>query len=83
MTYCMQIKELLGDYDALHVRRGDKVKVFKGKSGELRTMYTHLDHDTQPEAIMERIKLWIPADRTLYIATDEKRSHYFDLLSSK
>jgi hypothetical protein len=46
-------------------------------------MYTNLDRDTQPEAVMERIKLWIPAGRTLYIATDEKQVHYFDQLSSK
>jgi len=46
-------------------------------------MYANLDRDTQPEAVMERIKLWIPAGRTLYIATDEKQIHYFDKLSSK
>lgn len=79
----MQIKKKLKDYDALHVRRGDKVKVYKDKSGVVRTMYAYLDRDTQPEAIMERIKLWIPAGRSLYIATDEKQIHFFDLLSSK
>ncbi|XP_073386119.1 uncharacterized protein [Physcomitrium patens] len=77
------IKEELKDYDALHVRRGDKVKVHKAKSGALRTMYAHLDNDTQPEAILKRIKPWIPAGRTLYIATDERQVHYFDKLFSK
>lgn len=73
----------LKDYDALHVRRGDKVKVHKDKSGALRTMYACLDRDTQPEAILKRIKPWIPAGRILYIASDEKKIHYFDKLTSK
>jgi len=80
---CIQIKKKLKDYDALHVRRGDKLKVHKGKSGAVCTMYAYLNRDTQPQAIMERIKLWIPTGRTLYIATDEKQTHYFDQLSSK
>ncbi|KAG0605879.1 hypothetical protein M758_9G094900 [Ceratodon purpureus] len=77
------IKAELKDYDALHVRRGDKVKVHKDKSGVLRSMYANLDRDTHAEAILERIKPWIPAGRTLYIASDERQIHYFDKLSLK
>lgn len=83
LPFHTQIKTALKDYDALHVRRGDKVKVRKDRSGALRTMYADLDRDTQPEAILKRIKPWIPAGRTLYIASDEKQIHYFDELSSK
>eukprot|EP00249_Psilotum_nudum_P015477 c25348_g1_i1 orf=270-1136(-) len=78
-----QIKMLLGDYDAIHVRRGDKLTIRKDRFGVNRTLRPHLDRDTQPHAIMRRIANWIPEGRTLFIASNERQPGFFDPLSSK
>ncbi|GMY19588.1 hypothetical protein FCV25MIE_14827 [Fagus crenata] len=44
-----EIKALLGDYDAIHVRRGDKIKNRKDRFGVERSLHPHLDRDIRPE----------------------------------
>ncbi|GMY19592.1 hypothetical protein FCV25MIE_14831 [Fagus crenata] len=44
-----KIKALLGDYDAIHVRRGDKIKNRKDRFGVERSLHPHLDRDIRPE----------------------------------
>uniref|UniRef100_A0A7N0T7Y7 O-fucosyltransferase family protein n=1 Tax=Kalanchoe fedtschenkoi TaxID=63787 RepID=A0A7N0T7Y7_KALFE len=42
-----KIRLLLGDYDAMHVRRGDILKTRKDRFGVARTLHPHLDRDTR------------------------------------
>ncbi|CAL9111371.1 unnamed protein product [Musa textilis] len=78
-----KIKALLGDYDAIHVRRGDKIKTRKDQFGVIRTLHPHLDRDTRPEFIQQRIEKWIPAGRTLFIASNERSPGFFSPLSAR
>ncbi|XP_020241717.1 uncharacterized protein LOC109820064 isoform X3 [Asparagus officinalis] len=77
-----KIKELLGDYDAIHVRRGDILKTRKDRHGVERTLHPHLDRDTRPEFIQLRIAKWIPPGRTLFIASNERSPGFFSPLSA-
>ncbi|ONK78519.1 uncharacterized protein A4U43_C02F19630 [Asparagus officinalis] len=77
-----KIKALLGDYDAIHVRRGDKIKMRKDRHGVDRTLHPHLDRDTRPEFIQRRIAKWIPFGRTLFIASNERSPDFFSPLSA-
>lgn len=77
-----KIKMLLGDYDAIHVRRGDKIKTRKDGHGVYRTLHPHLDRDTRPEFIKMRIAKWIPPGRTLFIASNERSPDFFSPLSA-
>ncbi|KAE9599756.1 hypothetical protein Lal_00045773 [Lupinus albus] len=76
-----KIRALLGDYDAIHVRRGDKIKTRKDRFGVPRTLHPHLDRDTRPEFILCRIAKWVPAGRTLFIASNERSPGFFSPLS--
>ncbi|CAL0322923.1 unnamed protein product [Lupinus luteus] len=76
-----KIRALLGDYDAIHVRRGDKIKTRKDRFGVARTLHPHLDRDTRPEFILCRIAKWVPAGRTLFIASNERSPGFFSPLS--
>ncbi|XP_050364771.1 uncharacterized protein LOC126783357 [Argentina anserina] len=76
-----KIKEILGDYDAIHVRRGDRLKTRKDRNGVERTLSPHLDRDTRPQFILRRIKKWVPPGRTLYIASNERTPGFFSPLS--
>ncbi|KAL6289576.1 hypothetical protein ACE6H2_007086 [Prunus campanulata] len=76
-----KIKALLGDYDAIHVRRGDKIKIRKDRFGVNRTLHPHLDRDTRPEFILHRIEKWVPPGRTLFIASNERMPGFFSPLS--
>ncbi|GMI78845.1 hypothetical protein like AT3G56750 [Hibiscus trionum] len=76
-----QIKYLLGDYDAIHVRRGDKIKTRKDRYGVKRSLHPHLDRDTRPEFILGRIQKWVPYGRTLFIASNERTPGFFSPLS--
>ncbi|XVF56305.1 hypothetical protein PTKIN_Ptkin06aG0108300 [Pterospermum kingtungense] len=76
-----QIKTLLGDYDAIHVRRGDKIKTRKDRFGVERSLHPHLDRDTRAEFILRRIQKWVPAGRTLFIASNERTPGFFSPLS--
>lgn len=78
-----KIKLLLGDYDAIHVRRGDKLKTRKDRFGVERTLHPHLDRDTRPEFILLRIAKWVPPGRTLFIASNERAPGFFAPLSVK
>ncbi|KAI5067339.1 hypothetical protein GOP47_0017867 [Adiantum capillus-veneris] len=77
------IIEQLGDYDAIHVRRGDKLKIRKDRFGVNRTLFPHLDRDTQAGAILRRIGNWIPEGRTLFVASNERKPGFFDALGTK
>ncbi|KAL6213697.1 hypothetical protein ACLB2K_013142 [Fragaria x ananassa] len=76
-----KIKEILGDYDAIHVRRGDRLKTRRDRNGVERTLSPHLDRDTRPEFILRRIEKWVPPGRTLYIASNERTPGFFSPLS--
>ncbi|KAL5647417.1 hypothetical protein ACJX0J_041772, partial [Zea mays] len=76
-----KMKEILGDYDAIHVRRGDLLKNRKDRFGIERSLHPHLDRDTQPEYIIKRIAQWIPPGRTLFIASNERTPGFFSPLS--
>lgn len=78
-----QIKGLLGDYDAIHVRRGDKIKTRKDRFGVDRSLHPHLDRDTRPEFMLKRIAKWVPAGRTLFIASNERIPGFFSPLSAR
>ncbi|KAG6525719.1 hypothetical protein ZIOFF_015686 [Zingiber officinale] len=78
-----KIKHLLGDYDAIHVRRGDILKTRKDRFGIERSLHPHLDRDTRPEFIQHRIVKWIPPGRTLFIASNERSPGFFSPLSSR
>ncbi|WVY98150.1 hypothetical protein V8G54_030301 [Vigna mungo] len=78
-----KIKALLGDYDAIHVRRGDKVKTRKDRFGVARSLHPHLDRDTRAEFIICRIAKWVPPGRTLFIASNERTPGFFSPLSAR
>ncbi|XP_009116374.1 uncharacterized protein LOC103841573 [Brassica rapa] len=76
-----KIKAQLGDYDAIHVRRGDKLKTRKDRFGVERIQFPHLDRDTRPEFILHRIEKLIPPGRTLYIGSNERTPGFFSPLA--
>ncbi|KAK4784057.1 hypothetical protein SAY86_018425 [Trapa natans] len=76
-----KIKAFLGDYDAIHVRRGDKIKTRKDKSGVARSLHPHLDRDTRPEFILRKIEEWVPQGRTVFIASNERMPGFFSPMS--
>ncbi|GAU47427.1 hypothetical protein TSUD_46390 [Trifolium subterraneum] len=78
-----KIKALLGDYDAIHVRRGDKIKTRKDRFGVARTLHPHLDRDTRAEFILCRIAKWVAPGRTLFIASNERTPGFFSPLSAR
>ncbi|XP_030463737.1 uncharacterized protein LOC115683366 isoform X3 [Syzygium oleosum] len=78
-----KIKASLGDYDAIHVRRGDKLKTRKDRFGVERSLNPHLDRDTRPEFILRRIKQWVPPGRTLFIASNERTPGFFSPLATR
>ncbi|KAL9665682.1 hypothetical protein QQ045_021103 [Rhodiola kirilowii] len=78
-----KIHLLLGDYDAVHVRRGDILKTRKDRFGVARSLHPHLDRDTRPVFIMRRIEKWVPPGRTLFIASNERIPGFFSPLSSR
>jgi hypothetical protein len=76
-----QIKAKLGDYDAIHVRRGDKLKTRKDRFRVERSQFPHLDRDTRPEFIIGRIQKQIPPGRTLFIGSNERTPDFFSPLA--
>ncbi|CAI5999781.1 unnamed protein product [Closterium sp. NIES-65] len=58
-------------FDFVHVRRGDKVNP---------KLWPHLDHDTRPKALLQKLPQRIPPGSTLYIATNERDPYFFDPL---
>ncbi|CAN6586246.1 unnamed protein product [Malus baccata var. baccata] len=73
-----KIKELLGDYDAIHVRCGDILKTRMDRFGVSMTLHPH----THPEFILRRIEKWVPSGRTLYIAQMRGHGDFFHLFQS-
>ncbi|KAJ7976588.1 Calcium ion binding [Quillaja saponaria] len=78
-----KIKAHLGDYVAIHVRRGDKIKTRKDRFGVHRSLHPHLDRDTRPEFILHRIEKWVAPGRTLFIASNERTPGFFSPLSAR
>ncbi|CAN8279649.1 unnamed protein product [Cochlearia groenlandica] len=76
-----KIKAQLGEYDAIHVRRGDKLKTRKDRFGVDRIQFPHLDRDTRPEFIIRRVKTRIPQGRTLFIGSNERKPGFFSPLA--
>ncbi|KAI8573176.1 hypothetical protein RHMOL_Rhmol01G0258400 [Rhododendron molle] len=76
-----KIKELLSDYVAIHVRRGDKLKTRKDRYGVDRSLHPHLDRDTRPKFILCRISTWVPPGHTLFIALNERKPGFFSPLA--
>lgn len=62
----------LGDYYALHVRRGDKAAD--------PVTWPEITKGTSIPAIRERLSRWVPETSRLYILSDEQDPHYFDPL---
>ncbi|XP_038879581.1 uncharacterized protein LOC120071391 [Benincasa hispida] len=62
------------DFDAIHVVRGEKA--------QNKELWPHLDSDTSPDAILEKLTGMIQPWRNLYIATNEPFYNYFDKLRS-
>ncbi|GJP35050.1 hypothetical protein CLOM_g19513 [Closterium sp. NIES-68] len=60
-------------FDYVHVRRGDKLNA---------TRWPHLDHDTRPEALLQKLPALIPPGSTLYIASNEGDPRFFDPLKA-
>ena len=75
------IKAQLGEYDAIHVRRGDKIKTRKDRFGVARSLHPHLDRDTRAEFKLCRIAKWVPPGRTLFIASNERTPGFFSPLA--
>ena len=63
------VRRLGDEFYIMHVRRGDCVEGFP-----------EIDAATQPEAILSKIQGFIPGGCKLYIMTDERDRHYFDIL---
>ncbi|PIA53829.1 hypothetical protein AQUCO_00900427v1 [Aquilegia coerulea] len=82
-TAAEKIKGLLGDYDAIHVRRGDKIKTRNDRFGVARSLHPHLDRDTRAEFILHRIAKWVPSGRTLFIASNERTPGFFSPLATR
>ncbi|KAM7488761.1 hypothetical protein LguiB_026245 [Lonicera macranthoides] len=76
-----KIKTVLGDYDAVHVRRGDILKTRKDRFGVERTLHPHLDRDTRPEFMLCRLAKWVAPGRMLFIASNERTPGFFSPLS--
>jgi hypothetical protein len=64
----------LGEYHAMHVRRGDKLT---------ESRYPNLDRDTRPEAIYKTVSGVLPRGSRIYILTDERTPNYFDVLGKE
>ncbi|KAL1323282.1 hypothetical protein HN51_033625 [Arachis hypogaea] len=60
------------DFDAVHVVRGEKA--------QNKELWPHLDYDTSPDVLVEKLKGMIQPQRNLYIATNEPFYNYFDKL---
>ncbi|XP_052178848.1 uncharacterized protein LOC127792409 [Diospyros lotus] len=63
------------DFDAVHVVRGEKT--------QNKQQWPHLDADTSPNALLQKVKGMIQPWRNLYIATNEPFYNYFDKLRSQ
>ncbi|CAI7781359.1 unnamed protein product [Closterium sp. NIES-53] len=60
-------------FDYVHVWRGAKLNA---------TRWPHLDRDTRPEALLQKLPSLVPPNSTLYIATNEPHPHFFHPLKA-
>ncbi|XP_068337744.1 uncharacterized protein [Pyrus communis] len=63
------------DFDAVHVVRGEKA--------QNKQLWPHLDYDTSPDMLLNKVKTMVQPWRNLYIATNERFYNYFDKLRSQ
>ncbi|KAM1254432.1 hypothetical protein TB1_028089 [Malus domestica] len=63
------------EFDAVHVVRGEKA--------QNKELWPHLDYDTSPDMLLEKVKTMVQPWRNLYIATNEPFYNYFDKLRSQ
>lgn len=63
------------DYDGVHVERGEKAKKKK--------LWPNLDRDTSPQSLLAALRDKIEDGRTVYIATNEPRTSFFNPLKDK
>jgi hypothetical protein len=68
------VRRQLGSYHAMHVRRGDKLTEAR---------YPNLARDTSPAGIHATVSRVLPKGATIYILTDERTPHYFDVLKAE
>lgn len=71
LCHAADVRGRLGDYYAMHVRRGDKLREAR---------YPNLARDTTPENIHATLKRVAPPGARIYILTDERTPGYFDSL---
>ncbi|KAL3529773.1 hypothetical protein ACH5RR_009095 [Cinchona calisaya] len=62
------------DFDAVHIIRGEKA--------QNKQLWPHLDADTSPDALVQKLQPAVTPWRHLYIATNEPFYNYFDKLRS-
>ncbi|CAL5214132.1 unnamed protein product [Lathyrus oleraceus] len=62
------------DFDAVHVVRGEKA--------QNKELWPHLDSDTSPDVLLDKLKGMVQPWRNLYVATNEPYYNYFDKLRS-
>ncbi|XP_058731681.1 uncharacterized protein LOC131603398 [Vicia villosa] len=62
------------DFDAVHVVRGEKA--------QNKELWPHLDSDTSPDILLDKLKGMVQPWRNLYVATNEPYYNYFDKLRS-
>ncbi|WOH03101.1 hypothetical protein DCAR_0522493 [Daucus carota subsp. sativus] len=63
------------DFDSVHVVRGEKARNLE--------LWPNLAADTSPEALISTLQDKVDAGRSLYIATDESDTTFFDPLKDK
>ncbi|XP_059661280.1 uncharacterized protein LOC132307507 [Cornus florida] len=63
------------DFDSVHVVRGEKAKNIE--------LWPNLQSDTSPQALLSTLQHKINNGRTLYIATNEQDTSFFDPLKDK
>lgn len=63
------------DFDAVHVVRREKA--------QNKELWPHLDSDTSPDMLLEKLKRMVQPWRHLYVATNERFYNYFDKLRSQ
>src|SRR5205085_2773779 len=61
LRHADQVCQQLGQYHAMHVRRGDKLT---------NKLYPNLEHDTRPDRIHETLSRAVPKGSRVYILTD-------------
>jgi len=62
----------LGEYTAVHVRRGDKL--------DNKSLYPNLENDTQASKIRDTLRRFFPHGGRLYVLTNEPDPKFFDPL---